>query len=327
MIRIAAMAFLAVSCAVRASEMPEGFVAVPAAPDFAFAEKLEGEETPKCAVSNDFLMAVYPVTNVQYADYLRDNATARPPSYWKGGVYPAGKAMHPVVGVSRSDADGYCKWLSSRYPEWRFRLPTEAEWELAATGGRRLRYPWGNELRMKYGKRKGAILAPMTFNAQTALAVLDDSSVTNAKIIAVASQYYGQSFAVKEMLCIDKDCVVSGWDDSRLRKGFVYTDLYRNLLKRGGATAPVDAHPRNVSVRGCRGMAGNCWEWTGSMITARSGVRPGIKAFAVRGGAWDSTAAECSSIYRGEARQSRGGGFGNVGFRVAAERAKTEEKE
>lgn len=92
-------------------------------------------------VSRDFFIDRTEVTNRQYYDFVKVNN--RPaPKHWRTVAPSEQLADLPVVHVSWQDAVDYCNWRSSRAYECR--LPTEAEWELAARGSNGQIYPWGN---------------------------------------------------------------------------------------------------------------------------------------------------------------------------------------
>jgi formylglycine-generating enzyme required for sulfatase activity len=100
-----------------------------------------------------FAIGIYPVMNHDYAAFMAD-ATASRPCYWRDAHL--NQDNQPVVGVTRSAAQAYCSWLTSRMqmsgmlPTGQIvRLPTELEWEKAASWDPVLeqarRYPWGNQ--------------------------------------------------------------------------------------------------------------------------------------------------------------------------------------
>ena len=91
---------------------------------------------------DSFLLAATQVTNEQYGRFLRATST-QPPRFWHDPNF--NHLQQPVAGPSWHEAMHYCEWLNQQTAR-HFRLPTEAEWELAARGGlEQKQFPWGDE--------------------------------------------------------------------------------------------------------------------------------------------------------------------------------------
>ena len=105
-----------------------------------------------------YFIGKYPVTNHQYLRFIQVNGyktkkywseegwnwketnKIERPAYWNDLRWNI--PTSPVVGVSWYEANAYCKWLSEETNQT-YRLPTEAEWELAARGTDERLWPWG----------------------------------------------------------------------------------------------------------------------------------------------------------------------------------------
>ena len=146
---------------------PEGMALIPAG-KFQMGsnsdEAMDNERPAHIVYVDAFYIDKHEVTNAQYKKFVDANPQWRKGSIrdiyhngdylalWKGNNYPKGKGDHPVVFTGWHAAMAYAKWAGKR-------LPTEAEWEKAARGGKiDQKYPWGDTIdasKANYGGNVG----------------------------------------------------------------------------------------------------------------------------------------------------------------------------
>ena len=123
----------------------------------------EPDEVERVVTVGSFRMMRHEVTNAQFSAFVKASGHVTDPErsgagyVWKGrwtkvrgadwrrpfgpdSVQPKfldEHAVHPVLQTSQRDATAFCTFYG-------LRLPSDEEWELAARGTDRRRYPWGN---------------------------------------------------------------------------------------------------------------------------------------------------------------------------------------
>jgi formylglycine-generating enzyme required for sulfatase activity len=115
---------------------------------------LYGDEKQERSIEEDFYLDRCPVTNEEFKEFIaaggyekqeywseegwnwHEKEKISEPRYW--GKDEWNQPDHPVVGVSRYEAEAFACWAGKR-------LPSEEEWEKAARGDTGLVYPWGDE--------------------------------------------------------------------------------------------------------------------------------------------------------------------------------------
>ena len=127
-------------------------------PDIAWCKVPAGEVTlaedaGSFTIREPFYIAKYPVTYAQYRAFLETGDGFPNPKWWKGlwfQVDKPGKQFnrrdnHPAENLAWLEALAFCRWLSAKLG-YEIGLPTEWEWQQAATGGDSGReYPWAGD--------------------------------------------------------------------------------------------------------------------------------------------------------------------------------------
>ena len=125
------------------------------------AKSPKGTQRSKFIVKKD--LQIYPDTLCWVRDFAYSYNEPMAKKYYSHPAF----GNYPVVGVSWKQATAFCEWRTQylngfleskkRMTESDFRLPTEAQWEYAARGGRsQSPYPWGGPY---LRNRKGCLLA------------------------------------------------------------------------------------------------------------------------------------------------------------------------
>lgn len=115
--------------------------------DEIYYETIERPLRQPSDINTNGIICVYPDTMVWARDFEYSYNDPLLYSYFNSPSY----SEYPVVGVTWEQAHAFCHWRTQLLRSQQsvvvnsYRLPTEAEWEYAARGGRKMAmYPWGD---------------------------------------------------------------------------------------------------------------------------------------------------------------------------------------
>ena len=164
------------------------------------------DEKPHLVSINSFYMDKYEVTNAEYAHFMNTNKAANPAwlnfeenfakercrIYYSDGQYHVepGYEKHPVVYVSWAGALAFAQFYG-------LRLPTEAEWEYAARGGKQgiqhqYTYAGSNKLDSVgwYNRNARLVIRPVAQKKPNVLGIFDLSG----NVFEWCADYYDKAY-------------------------------------------------------------------------------------------------------------------------------------
>ena len=185
------------------------------------------------AITQPFAIGVYEVTHAEYDEHRGRTPMLKQPVRGEPALpVPAETiANHPVTGVTWSDAETYASWLSGE-TGYRYRLPSEAEWEYVARAGSRTRYPFGDDPRELC---RHANVADQTLAARYrkySTAACDDGVLG----VGPVGRLEANAFGVHDMLGNAEEWVADCWR--------------RNYSAADGTPRPYDGNCSAYAVRG-----------------------------------------------------------------------------
>ena len=185
------------------------------------------------AITQPFAIGVYEVTHAEYDEHRGRTPMLKQPVRGEPALpVPAETiANHPVTGVTWSDAEAYASWLSGE-TGYRYRLPSEAEWEYVARAGSRTRYPFGDDPRELC---RHANVADQTLAARYrkySTAACDDGVLG----VGPVGRLEANAFGVHDMLGNAEEWVADCWR--------------RNYSAADGTPRPYDGNCSAYAVRG-----------------------------------------------------------------------------
>lgn len=252
----------------------------------------------------------YLVTAAQFREFAADVAgSGFKPSWGERSLRLADN--WPVVWINWYDALAFTEWLDARWRAqgwlpvgYRVTLPSEAEWEKAARGGREI-------------PQTPQILTPDRLLSQSRLLSLSKQAGEAQQTLPMQpNARAGQDLSRRAY----------PWGDEPEQEALTPEEtLYRANNEEAGIGQPcaVGSFPAGAGPYGCLDLSGQVWEWTRSIYAKKGAYPPAPKyetidarnrePMVLRGGSYYQNQNGCSARFR----SSPGDGFSGLsGVRV-----------